>query len=104
MLIIPLQPVPSQVVSVALAGQACQIAVRQRDNGLYVDVSVNNAAIITNVVARNLNRIVRSLYLGFVGDLTFIDNQGTDDPDYLGLGGRWSLAYLETTDLRAGEG
>lgn len=104
MQIVPIQPVPSQIVSVALAGQACQISIYLRGATLYVDLSVNNATIIDGVAARNKNRIVRSLYLGFVGDLTFLDNQGSEDPQYTGLGTRWSLAYLETSDLRPGEG
>ncbi len=104
MQIVPIKAVPSQVVNVALGGQTCQITLQQRSDGLYVDLAVNNATIIQGVVARNLNRIVRSLYLGFVGDLTFIDNQGSDDPVYTGLGERFSLAYLETSDLRDGEG
>ncbi len=54
MLIIPLQPVPSQVISVALADQACQITVQQRANGIYVDLAANNATVIQGVIARNL--------------------------------------------------
>lgn len=104
MQIVPLDAVPSQVVNVALAGQTCQIAVYTRGVSIFVDLYINNTKIIGGVIARNLNRIVRSLYLGFVGDLTFIDNQGSDDPVYTGLGDRFSLAYLSTDDLAAGEG
>ena len=104
MQIIPLQPTPSQVVTVSLANQACQIAVYQLSTGLFVDLSVNNALIIGGVLCENLNRIVRSLYLGFIGDLCFIDNQGDADPVYTGLGSRFSLAYLEASDLPAGQG
>ena len=70
-----------------------------------MDVLVDGSQIIGGVICQNLNRIVRSLYLGFVGDFCFIDNQeGTADPFYLELGTRFILAYLETTDLPAGEG
>ena len=99
MLIVPLQAVPNQAVTVALGGQVCQINIYQEDYGLFVDLYVNNALIIGGVIAENLNRIVRSAYLGFLGDLAFIDNQGNSDPDYTGLGGRFSLAYLEVSDL-----
>lgn len=102
--IVPLKPTPSQIVNVTLADQVCQIKVAQMGDKVFVDLSVNNTIIIAGVVARNLNRIVRSLYLGFVGDLTFIDNQGSADPVYTGLGDRFSLAYLDTSDLAAGEG
>lgn len=104
MRIVPLQAVPSQVVTVTLGNQVTQISVYQRAYGLFVDVSVNNALIIGGVLAENLNRIVRTLYLGFVGDFCFIDNQGTSDPVYTGLGARFSLAYLEATDLLPGQG
>lgn len=103
MLIIPLRPVPSQIVTVSLANQTCQIAIQQKRPGLFCTLSVNNTVIIAGVLCENLNRIVRSLYLGFIGDLTFIDNQGTEDPNFVGLGDRFSLAYLETSDLD-GEG
>lgn len=99
MIIVPVQAVPSQIVSTTLANQPCQIGVYQKSTGLFVDLYVNNSAIILGVIAENLNRIVRSAYLGFVGDLSFVDNQGLDDPYYTGLGDRFSLAYLEAADL-----
>ena len=102
--IIPLRAVPSQVLTVTLGGQACQIAVYQKITGLYIDLYVNNALIIGGVICENLNRIVRSIYLGFIGDLAFIDNQGNDDPVYTGLGTRFSLAYLSVNDLPPGVG
>ena len=98
MLVIPLQPVPSQVVSVTLAGQACTIAVRQLSTGLYADLSVNNALIIGGVLCLDANLIVRSVYLGFVGDLAFVDTQGSNDPDYTGLGSRYILGYFAPSE------
>lgn len=107
MLIVPLQPVPNQQVAVLLAGQSCELVVQQKFFGLFMNVSVNNALIIGGVLCENRNRIVRSLYLGFIGDFIFIDNQGSEDPVYTGLGGalaRFSLAYLEASELPAGQG
>jgi len=103
-LIIPLQPVPNQTVTVVLANQLCQIDVYQKAYGLFVDLYVSNVLIIGGVIAENLNRIVRSLYLGFIGDLCFIDNAGSGDPVYTGLGTRFSLAYLEASELPVGQG
>jgi hypothetical protein len=97
--IVPLTPTPSQVLTIALGGQACQINVYQKRGGLYVDLSVNDQLIIGGVIGLNLNRIVRSVYLGFIGDLAFVDTQGSNDPDYTGLGDRYLLAYLEAADL-----
>jgi hypothetical protein len=105
MLIVPLQAVPSQRVATTLGGQNCLIAVYQKMFGLFLDLSVGATPIVTATICLNQVRIVRSLYLGFVGDLCFIDNQGGNDPDYTGLGGRYSLAYLEAgDDLPAGVG
>lgn len=99
MLVIPLQAVPSQQVSVTLEKQACKINVYQTGTGLYTDLYVNDAAVITGVISEDANRIVRSAYLGFVGDLAYFDTQGNDDPIYTGLGSRFILAYIEPGDL-----
>lgn len=95
MQIIPLQPVPNQAVSVQLGEQNCQINVYYKAGYTYLDLYVDNTMIIGGVICRNLVRIVRSAYLGFIGDLAFIDGQGSDDPLFPGFGTRFSLAYLE---------
>lgn len=102
--IVPLDPVPAQTLEVVLNSQNCQITLQQRSTGLFMNLTANGTVIVLGVLCENLNRIVRSLYLGFVGDLTFIDNQGTDDPVFSGLGARFSLAYLTPEELAAGEG
>lgn len=100
MLLVPLQPVPNQTLQVQLGGQACTLNVYQFAYGLFMDVYVGTALIIGGVICENLNRIVRSLYLGFVGDFCFLDTGGTSDPIYTGLGTRFQLLYLEETDLQ----
>ena len=104
MLIVPLQAVPSQSLNVLLNGQNCQLEVYQKPSGLFMNVQVNNSDIVTGVLCENLNRIVRSLYLGFSGDFCFFDSQGTTDPIFSGLGGRYSLAYLAANELPPGQG
>lgn len=99
MKVIPLAAVPSQTLSVLLANQNCQIKVYQKTTGLYVDLYVNNVAVVTGVVCRNAVQVVRQTYLGFVGDLTFLDTQGASDPTYDGLGARYQFVYLEASDL-----
>lgn len=94
MQIIPLEAVPAQTLSVVLDGQNCQITLQQRATGLFMNLSSNGTVIVLGVICENLNKIVRSLYLGFSGDFVFIDNQGSSDPDFTGLGDRFSLAYL----------
>jgi hypothetical protein len=101
---VPLLATPSQVLSVALGGQSVQLAIYQKLLGMYMNVQVNNVPIIGGVICQDRNRIVRSLYLGFLGDLMFYDNQGNTDPVYTGLGSRYTLLYLELTDLPHGVG
>ena len=99
MQIIPLQAVPNQTLTVNLAGQVCQVDIYNTFYGLFVDLYVDGVLLIGGVIAQNMNRIVRSSYLGLIGDLTFVDQQGDSDPTYDGLGTRYALAYLEASDL-----
>lgn len=100
--VIPLTDSPSQDFNVNVGGQFCSLSLRTRlDGAMYMDVYVNNALIVGGVVCQNLNRIVRNAYLGFIGDLLFIDNQGASDPSYPGLGTRYELLYLSVDDLTA---
>lgn len=98
MLIVPVQSVPNQTISVLLGDQSCQITLFTRASGLYISLAVSNQSIIDNVICQNVNRVVRYPYLGFVGDLWFFDQQGSDDPFYTGLGSRFLLEYLEAAD------
>jgi hypothetical protein len=97
--VVPLQPVPSQTTQIVLANQNCQINVYQAPTALFVDLVVNDEPIRLGIIAQNLNRIVRSSYLGFSGDFVFNDTQGTDDPSYSGLGSQFQLLYLSASEL-----
>ena len=99
MLIVPLQPLPSQVVNVTLAGQPTTVNVYEKTTGLYMDVYVNGSLIIGGVICNNADRIVRDAYLGFIGDFIWIDVQGVSDPVYTGIGTQYFLVYLEVADL-----
>lgn len=96
---IPLQATPSQSLSIVLANQNCQINVYQKTTGVYLDLAISNSPIVDAVICLNRVRMVREKYLGFIGDLAFVDTQGTNDPDYSGLGSRYQLIYLEASDL-----
>lgn len=106
MLIIPVNDVSSQRLTVQLAGQSCKINLYQKSTGFYCDLYVNDSPIVVGVICQNLNRIVRSAYLGFIGDLNWFDTRGSatipsngQDPSNPGLGTRYLFRYLEASDL-----
>ena len=96
---IPLSDTPSQIVTAVLGGQNCRINVYAKATGTFCDLYVQDKLIIGGVVCLNLVRIVRDAYLGFTGDLFFMDSQGSGDPVSPGIGSRFLLYYLEAGDL-----
>jgi hypothetical protein len=97
--IVPLQPLAAQTFNATLGGQSCLIVVYQKSTGLLMDLTADNVVIFTGIICRDRDRLVRYAYLGFIGDLAFLDMQGTDDPDYTALGSRFQLAYLAPSEL-----
>ena len=107
MMTVPLQSVPNQTLQVQLNNQNCTINVQQMAYGLFLTLYLGPTLVVASVLCENLVRIVRSLYLGFSGDLVFYDSQGSSNPDYTGIGGptgRYQLVYLLPADLPAGDG
>jgi hypothetical protein len=94
---IPLAATPSQSLSVTLAQQNCGINVYQKSTGLYLDLFVAGNRVMSGVLCRDRVYLVRQAYLGFSGDLAFVDTQGEDDPQCTGLGTRWQLVYIGET-------
>lgn len=99
MLNVPVTATPSQQLSITLASQPLQISIYTLRTGLYMDVLLNGAVIVQGIRCQYNNKIVREAYSGFIGDFTFTDTQGTNDPTYDGLGARYQLIYLEASDL-----
>ena len=96
---VPLQQVPSQTLQIILGSQNCSINVYQSPDALFMDLFVNDEPVRQGIICQNLNLIVREAYLGFSGDLYFDDTQGSDDPNYTGLGSRFQLVYLSAEEL-----
>lgn len=101
MLMIPINDVVSQTLTVVLKNQACRINLYQKTTDdvtsiLYCDLYVNDALIVGGIICRNLTKIVRDKYLGFIGDLMFQDIQLASDPSSPGLGSRYVFCYIET--------
>jgi hypothetical protein len=98
MLVIPTQPIASQVLNVVLENQQCTIRLYQKSTGLYFDLLVNTAPVVAGVLCQADNFLVRYAYLGFRGDLVFYDltpeRGGTGNVASAELGSRYFLAYL----------
>lgn len=99
MLTIPIEDVFSQTVKARLGGQACTIEIYQKSDRVYCDLKVNNELIVGGVHCHDVNRIVRDPYLGFEGDLIFMDTEGWQDPVSPGLGTRFLLIYLSADEI-----
>ena len=92
MSIVPLNPVPSQTVTVTVGGQVARISVRTIGSELYFTLQ----DVATNRICRDRAPLLTDArYRGFVGDFQFIDTKGRDDPQYWGLGDRWQMVYGE---------
>jgi hypothetical protein len=110
---VPLNPEPSQTLQVVLDGQNCNISVYTKtgydysdptlatpNTNLYFDLAFNGVDVTTTAICLNEKRLlVNRQYLGFSGDFMFVDTQGSNDPQYTGLGSRYVLLYLEAADL-----
>lgn len=99
MQLISLQPSKSQTVDITLAGQSCSLKIHQRSTGLYMDVYINDNAIAQGVICLNCNPIIRYSYLGFSGDLVFVDSRGDSDPVWDEVGTRYQLYYLTAEEM-----
>lgn len=95
---IPIQPVPSQSLKAVLGGQNCKIAIYQKTQGVFVDIVANGVEIAAGMLAHDAVPLVCRGYAGFSGNLMFIDTQGASDPDYTGMGSRYSLVYLTAAE------
>ncbi|ANI29434.1 hypothetical protein PL78_06210 [Yersinia entomophaga] len=99
MMTVSIEPMKSQEFSVQLGGQQCNIRLIQRTSAIYMDLTVDGNPIMQGVPCYFGNRMVRYSYLGFKGDLLFLDSVGQNDPQWEGLGSRFQLFYLEEADI-----
>ena len=99
MIVVPLVATPSQDLKIVLNGQSCDIAVAQKGDYVYLSLTLPSGSILNTVLCRNEVLLVRQTYLGFIGDLAFVDLQGTTDPYWDGLGTRYILVYLTPDEV-----
>jgi hypothetical protein len=99
MQIIPVQAIAAQNFSVTLNGQDCLINIYQKSTGMYFDLTLNGTLIVSTFICLDRVFLVRYPYLGFIGNLSFVDTQGTNDPQYQGLGTRYIFVYFLPSDI-----
>ena len=107
MLIVPLAQVPNQSRLVSLNSQNCQFNVYQKSTGLFMDILLETngvmAPILSGVLCRNQCPMVMTSYLGFVGELMWVDCYVTNaDPVYTGFGQQFQLVYLAPSEIPLG--
>lgn len=102
MIVIPLQAIPAQTFGITLGGLPCRIALYQKGDNFFFDLTANGAPVHQCRMLRNRVWLVRYTYLGFVGDLVMVDTQGNNDsPTWDGLGSRYQLYYLAPAEVAA---
>jgi len=99
MLVIPILDVYSQTLNVTLDGQVCRLTLYQKSTGFFCDLYVKDVLLSGGMICQDRNRLVRDLYIGFIGDLMFFDTQGYSDPSSPGLGTRYCLGYFTQDEL-----
>jgi len=92
-MIIPINPYANQDLTVMLSGQKCQITIKQKSTGVFIDVTANNVLMIQGQICIDRVPVLFSDYRGFIGTLQFEDTQGKEAPICTGFGTRWQLAY-----------
>lgn len=87
--IVPLRPVPNQSVSCVLNGISHTLEINTRRGSLYLTLWRGDAFVLHNRVLRSYAPVDYGLQL--------VDTEGTDEPQYEGLGSRWQLLALQAT-------
>jgi hypothetical protein len=63
---------------------------------MYCDLAINGNPVWYGRLCLNLNGLNWYRYMGFYGQLLFVDTQESSDPDYTELGTRYVLVYAVT--------
>lgn len=96
---ITLNAIKSQRVTVSLNNTSYTIRIHQRSTGLFLDIYLGESAIAQGILCLNCNWVVRYSYLGFPGDLVFVDKKGSSAPYWDELGSRFRLYFLTTSEI-----
>ena len=91
--VIPVAQAPSQSFDIQLGSQNCTINIYQKSTGLFFDLFIDQLPIVQTVLCLNFVSLIREQYLGFIGQLAFVDTVSDSDPVYTGLGTQYLLIY-----------
>ena len=108
MIKIPLDAIPNQKFSIYLDGQACTLKIYERDEHLYLNLTVGQTPIRKGMICVPTAPIIQKP-ADFKGQLFIIDEYASNAdtqtmPRYKGLGAQYNLYYLtekEYGDLTA---
>ena len=104
---IPVSAIANQSFQIILGDQDCSFRLYTRPERaggplrLYMDLYVGEATIFYGALCKDGVLLPLSDYMPFEGGLLFVDLEGSDDPEYTGLGTRWSLLYLTQEEADA---
>lgn len=103
MLEIPLQAWVNQELLVILDDQDCTIAVYQRGQATYLDLSVSGQAVCRGAICQPGMGIIQKANADFRGQLYFIDERSRPEeqhaPEWQGVGTRWKLYWLSNDEV-----
>lgn len=90
---IPLLSVPGQSMQILLNNQNCELSFTQRLTRIFSDLTVDGEVIWKGLLCHDRSPMKHFRTQNFVGNMVFIDGEGTEDPLYTGLGSRYRLYY-----------
>lgn len=94
-MIIPLEALPNQKLTINLNNQNCVFEFVTRGKNIYMNLSVDNQEVVNGVICLNKVDLIQYNYLNFNGRLYFEDLESNLDPYFWGLGTRWVLNYVQ---------
>lgn len=113
--IITLKQEPIQTVNVTLYQQDVSIKLYQMPSMMYIDVTSDGKVLVLGIPCASFTKLIRYSYLGFQGDLFFVDYDSTakpietvmlngveintEAPNFSQLGTRFDLYYFSPDDM-----
>lgn len=104
---IPVSALANQSFQLILGDQDCSFRLYTRPERaggslrLYMDLYVNEQPVFYGALCKDGVLLPLADYMAFEGGLLFTDLEGDADPEYTGLGTRWSLLYLTQDEADA---